>query len=385
MKENKILILATTASMIEQFNMHNISILKSLGAEVHVGTNFKKPGNITQLESEEFKKNLENMGVRCHQIDFLRGIGTRKENKKALEETISIIQENQISGIHAHSPLGGIIGRRAAHKTRTKILYTTHGFQFFKHGPIKDWLLFFPVEFFYSRWTDAIITINKNDYHYAKHLMANNCYYIPGVGTDIINSLSIPKSEKRQLRLKGRNKLHVSDDDYLIISVGELNDNKNHETVIKAISKLNNPRIKYVIAGIGNKKEQLERLIQSLGLTRQVKLLGYQKDLNELYYAADLNAFISKREGLGFGGLDGVARGLYIIGTKNTGMEDYIINDNIGILINNPTSVREVSNAINNAMKNQRDICSLNFLKKFDYSFVDNLMQDIYRREFFNQ
>lgn len=56
MKENKILILATTASMIEQFNMHNISILKSLGAEVHVGTNFKKPGNITQLESEEFKK-----------------------------------------------------------------------------------------------------------------------------------------------------------------------------------------------------------------------------------------------------------------------------------------------------------------------------------------
>lgn len=128
MKENKILILATTASMIEQFNMHNVSILKSLGAEVHVGTNFKKPGNITQLESEEFKKNLENMGVRCHQIDFLRGIGTRKENKKALEETISIIQENQISGIHAHSPLGGIIGRRAAHKTRTKILYTTHGF-----------------------------------------------------------------------------------------------------------------------------------------------------------------------------------------------------------------------------------------------------------------
>ncbi len=381
----RILILATTASMIEQFNMHNIMILKSLGVKVHVGTNFEEPGNITQKKSSEFRQKLEKMDVTCHQVDFLRGVGNHKQNKKALVEVISVIKENKISGIHAHSPLGGIIGRRAAHKTNTKIIYTTHGFQFFKHGRIRDWLLFFPVELFYSKWTDAIITINKQDYDCAKHMFAKRQYYIPGVGTDILDSLSTSDESKESLRKEVRAKLGIADDEYLIISVGELNNNKNHETVIKAISKLNNPKIKYVIAGIGKKRKQLTSLIQQLGLSSQIKLLGYQDDLNGLYYAADLNAFISKREGLGLGGLDGVARGVYIIGTMNTGMADYIVNNDIGILIDDPVNVQEVSDAINISMHRKHNKKSLEFLKKFDYSFVDKTMQDIYRKEFLGQ
>lgn len=126
----KILILATTASMIEQFNIHNIKILQSLGADVQVATNFKNPGTITSSTSQKLISKLTEMNVKCHQVDFLRGVGTHKANKMALKEICNIIDRESITGIHAHSPLGGIIGRRAAHKKNIPIIYTAHGFQF---------------------------------------------------------------------------------------------------------------------------------------------------------------------------------------------------------------------------------------------------------------
>lgn len=174
--KKRILMLATTASMIEQFNIHNINILQALGAEVHVGTNFMNPGTITKDKSDQLVEKLNDMGVVCHQIDFMRGIGTHKSNKKALKQVCHVIRDEKITGIHAHSPLGGIIGRRAAHKMHVKIIYTAHGFQFFKGGPIRDWLIFFPIEWFYAHWTNALITINTDDYSVSRHLPVRRRY-----------------------------------------------------------------------------------------------------------------------------------------------------------------------------------------------------------------
>lgn len=378
----KILILATTASMIEQFNMHNIKILQSLGAEVHVGTNFTNPGTITKTLSKRLINKLEGMEVKWHQIDFMRGIGTHQANRAALKEVCAVIQGEGITGIHAHSPLGGIIGRRAAHKMGIKLIYTVHGLQFFKGGPLKNWLLFFPVEWFYARWTDAIITINKDDFAISKYLPAGRTYYIPGVGTDILSVEKIPAAQRRQLRQQMRKRLSVSDSDYLILSVGELSKRKNHETVLKAIKKLNNPRIKYVIAGIGAEKDHLLDLIDEYHLNHQVQLLGYKKDLTSLYFAADLNVFISTREGLGLGGLDGVAHGLYMIGNRNTGMSDYVTSDRIGMLVKSPLDVDEVAACIKKAMDNSLRVTDFRSIRKFDHSNVDQLMRKIYKKEF---
>lgn len=379
----KILILATTASMIKQFNMHNIMILKHLGFEVHVGTNFEKPGTITNDLSSDLIATLNKMNVVYHQIDFPRGIGTHKINKKILNQVCTVIQNYKISGIHAHSPLGGIIGRRAAHKMKIKILYTAHGFQFFKGGPIRDWLIFFPVEWFYARWTDALITINQDDYRVSRFLPVSRRYYIPGVGVNFNTTISSLK--KKQLRNQTRKELGIRPDDYLLISVGELSKRKNHETILKAISSLNNPKIKYVIAGIGKEKENLLKLIDKLGLQRQVQLLGYVEDLNDLYYAADLNVFVSRREGLGLGGLDGVVHGVYIIGNADTGMKDYILNDNIGLLVKSPNNFNEIANAIKKAMTEKLTVTDIKSVYKFRQKNVDRIMEDIYKKEFFNK
>lgn len=378
----KVLIVATTASMIEQFNLHNIKILQRLGIEVHVGTNFENPGTITNDLSESLKTKLKKMDVIYHQLDFPRGIGSHKRNKFVLNQICAVIKKHKISGIHAHSPLGGIIGRRAAHKMNIKVLYTAHGFQFFKGGPIKDWLVFFPVEWFYARWTDALITINQQDYQVSRFLPVAQRYYIPGVGVDFNEDFS--NAEKQQLRVETRRRLNIQEDDYLIISVGELSKRKNHETVLRAIASLNNPKIKYAIAGIGKEKESLINLINELGLQKQVQLLGYLRDLDGLYYAADLNVFVSKREGLGLGGLDGVVHGLYIIGNVNTGMKDYILNENIGLLINSPTDYNTLARKIKIAMEEKRKVKSTKLVKKFSQKNIDKIMTNIYKKEFLN-
>lgn len=385
MSKQRILILATTASMIEQFNIHNIKILQSLGAEVHVGTNFKNPGTITKDISKQLISRLNSMNVTYHQIDFMRGIGTHRANKKALQQVCNVIKENNITGIHAHSPLGGIIARRAGHKMNVKVIYTAHGLQFFKGGPLRDWFIFFPIEWFYAHWTDALITINQDDYSISNLLPVKRRYYIPGVGIDLQRISDIPETRRKELRENVRKKLNVKDSDFFIISVGELSKRKNHATVIKAIHKLNDPHIKYAIAGIGNEKNNLCNLIREYHLENRVKLLGYISNLDGLYYAADLNMFISKREGLGLGGLDGVAHGLYIIGNKRTGMKDYISSPENGLLVNSPIDIDEVARAIKNTKKKELRKFSLEAIKKFDHLNVDKIMRQIYLKEFWDK
>lgn len=380
-KQN-ILIISTTASMIDQFNLHNIAILQRLGATVHVATNFLEPGTITRSLSNHLEQKLTALGVKYHQVDFCRGIGTHRANKTALNQLCQIIRDDHITGIHAHSPLGGIIARRAAHKMDVKIIYTAHGLQFFKGSPLKNWFVFFPVEWFYAHWTDALITINSDDYQVARYLPVKRRYYIPGVGTDIKRVLAIDPAHQAALRTQTRKRLGVLDDEYLIISIGELSKRKNHATVLKAIKRLNNPKIKYVIAGIGAEKEKLISLINELGLQRQVRLLGYLDNLDGLYYAADLNVFVSTREGLGLGGLDGIAHGLYMIGNANTGMKDYVTSPKIGSLVTSPMDVNMIAAEIKKAMAHPHRITDLQSIVKFDHQNVDHQMTSIYRQEF---
>lgn len=381
----RILLVSTTASMIEQFNLNNILLLQSLGAEVHVATNFNSPGTITEQQGKNLVEKLTGMEVKCHQVDFLRGLGNPIANKKAYRQLCDVVCLNSITGIHTHSPLGSIIARRVAHRYNIKILYTAHGFQFFPKGPLLNWVLFWPIEWFYARWTDALVTINRDDFESARHLPVNPVYYIPGVGSKINRAFSISQKKRMELRRRFRINYGISDDDYLMISVGELSKRKNHQLAIKAMYKLNNPKIKYIIAGIGPEKNHLLKLVNKYGLNDQVLLMGYTKNLDALYFAADLNIFVSKREGLGLGGLDGVAHGVYIIGNGRTGMKDYILDDQIGLLQNDPDNVNELVTNIKMSInkKHQMSPEVKRKIRQFDQEHVNVLMKKIYHQVFF--
>lgn len=298
-------------------------------------------------------------------------------NFKAIKQIRNIAKDYDI--VHCHTPLAGMATRLACRKLRKrqglKVIYTAHGFHFYKGAPKKNWIIYYPIEKLCSRWTDVLITINKEDYELAKREMkAKRVEYVPGVGIDIqkFSSIVINKDEKR-------NELGIPKDAYLVLSIGELNQNKNHQIVIKAISTLNNPNIHYAIAGIGDQKDNLEKLAK--GLNVNLHLLGYRKDVAELYHIADLFAFPSIREGLGLAAIEAMASSLPLICSDNRGTREYAFD---GAIVCKHDDVNAFANGIQKIYLEKHSyemgLFNHNYVKKFDVNIIIDKVTGIYER-----
>lgn len=326
----KFLMVATVPSMIGQFNMNNIQILIDMGYEVHVACNFNDRSIWTKERINLFKKQLSQLGVKGIQIEFARTPYNIIKLFESYKKLHKIIKKQKYKGLHCHTPVAGVIARFAALGTKTKVIYTAHGFHFYTGAPIKNWIFYYPIEWLCSWWTDILITINKEDYKRAKKKFhAKKTIYIPGIGIDLNK---FKKSGENYVR----EELGIPKDAILLLSVGELNRNKNHGTVIKALAMI--PQVKkgnvfYVIAGTGNLKDEYQMLINRLGLSTQIFLLGFRKDVVQLYNAADVYILPSVREGLNVSLMEAMASGLPCIVSDIRGNRDLIIDEKGGYLI----------------------------------------------------
>ena len=351
----KALILASVASMIEQFNMGNIKVLQELRYEVHVATNFIDSGTITRERAEELKNKLKDLNVKYYQIDFDRNVLSTK-NIQAYKQVKKLISENKYNIIHIHSPIGGVCGRLAAKKERkngTKVIYTAHGFHFFKGAPAKNWLIYYPVEKWLSKYTDCLITINEEDYNLAKKkFKAKNVEYVPGIGVDE-NKFNFEMSREERNEL--RKSLGIDEDDFVFIQVGELNNNKNQIMTIGAMKELakENNKIKLLLVGIGDLKEYYENKIKEYNLEKSVFLLGYRKDVPKLLKISNVLISTSKREGLPVNILEAMFAGLPIIATNCRGNRDLVPDNNL-VEIDNVEQLKD---------KMRGKIAKLNFIE----------------------
>jgi len=320
------LITASVASMIDQFLMANIHMLSDMGYEVHVACNFEEGSTCSSERITELKKRLTEDGIRFFQIDFARNVIRITEHFSAYEQIKKLIRENRYDLIHCHSPIGGLLTRLACRKFRktgTRVFYTAHGFHFYKGASLKNWLLYYPVEKFCSRFTDVLITINKEDFGLAqKKMHAARVEYVPGVGIDV-QRFSSTEADRAQYRRE----LGIPEDAVLLLSVGELNENKNHQTVINAIADLD---VYYIIAGKGGSEEALRNTVSKLHLEERVKLLGYRKDIDALCAVSDIFVFPSFREGLPVSVMEAMASGLPVVCSRIRGNTD-LIDENGGI------------------------------------------------------
>ena len=374
----KMLMVATVPSMIGQFNMNNISILLDLGYEVHVACNWNDRSVWTQEKVDNLKNKLNDLKVKFYQIDFSRSIFDLKNHFESYKQILELTNKNKYNFIHCHTPIASVITRLVCKKSRIKCIYTAHGFHFYKGAPLINWMIFYPIEKYLSKYTDILITINKEDFTLAKSkFCASKVYKVPGVGIDTKKYIecNVDKDSYRK-------KLGINISDFVIISVGELSERKNHSTIIKAISKLDNSNIKYLIAGIGNKKKDLEDLICKLHLEEKVFLLGFRSDIPELCHCSDIYAFPSKREGLGLAAIEGMASGLPLLSSNINGINDYSINGKTGFSYP-PEDYIGFSKGIEYFFKNpirRHEIgnININIAKKYDISKVDLIMTNIY-------
>lgn len=377
------LILASVASMIDQFNMPNIRLMKEMGYEVDVATNFLKGSTCSDDKIARLKQTLHEMNVRCFQIDFSRNVLNISDNIQAYKQTKKIINENNYALIHSHSPIGGFLSRIAARNARkngTKMIYTAHGFHFFKGAPLVNWLIFYPIERISSRWTDVLVTITYEDYQLSqKKMYAKELVYVPGVGIDTV--LFAPKEEDAAINVSKRKELGLAMTDTVMLSVGELNKNKNHEIVLRAMAQLGRKDVHYVIAGRGVLKEYLEQLAKELGVSRQLHLLGFRTDVKELYKMADFFAHPSFREGLSVAVMEAMANGLPIICSEIRGNTDLIENSKGGYLFK-PAEQETAYLALKRIMeplnRKTMGIYNLKKAEELDVKAVLEMMKKIY-------
>lgn len=341
-EENEIkraLIITTVSGFVPQFEKENVKILRELGYEVHYASNFRTPSY------DNNNDRVKELKLICHQVNFVRSPHDIRGNIKAYKELRQLSEQIQFNLVHCHTPMGSVIGRAVFRKQKNiKILYTAHGFHFYKGAPIKNWLVYYPVEKYFSYCLDVLITINREDYQLAKRRMrADQIKYVPGVG---VRMMTFSPEESMTIRKKKRIELGLEEGAIVFLSVGELNENKNHISVIRALSKIHGLNYSYLICGQGKLHTYLDNSIKSLGLESKIKLLGYRTDIQELYQAADVFVFPSKREGLSVALQEAMVNGLPVICTRIRGNVELIDEGKGGTLVDRPGSTEDLRKAL---------------------------------------
>lgn len=367
----KALLVTHVSGFVPQFEMNNVRILQEMGYEVHYASNFDNPSY------GDDNSRLEGTGIVCLQVDFERSPFTLR-NITAYRQLKQVMEEEHFDLVHCHTPMGGALARLAAHHTKTgPVIYTAHGFHFFKGAPLVNWLCYYPVEWALSRYTDVLICINEEDYDRAKRRFhAKKVVRIPGVGVDCerIAAVSIDRDQKRK-------SLGISKDQKVLLYVGEMTKNKNHRLLIEAVARLHDKNLVCVLCGHGQEEQHLRELAEALHVADQILFLGYRKDVLEIYRIADVFVFPSMREGLPVALIEAMASGLPAVCSDIRGNTDLIKDKNVLLP---PTDVDGFCNAISAVLSDENYRKALGnrnrkAAQQFDKQKVIGKMREIYR------
>lgn len=370
MDENKVLIVATVAGHINSFHIPHIEMLKENGYKVHVAT---KRADKVKVYDEAFE------------IPFQR-FPLNKSNIKAYKELKKLINENNYEIIHCHTPVGGVLTRLAARKARkkgTKVIYTAHGFHFYKGAPLLNWLIYYPIEKCLSKYTDCLITINQEDYERAKRKFkkCKQIELVHGVGVDE-RKFNFEMDDKEKEELK--NKIGLKTNDFVLLEVGELNKNKNQIMAINAMKNLTkkNPNIHLLIVGKGPQEDSYRTKINEYKLENNIHMLGFRKDIPQLLKISDVLLSLSYREGLPVNVMEAMTSGIPVVATDCRGNRDLILNGQNGYIVRTDDTVSLEEKIL--FLSKNINVCeqfkekSKDLIKKYGKEEIKTRMEKIY-------
>lgn len=309
---DKRLLITSTDLMMVQFLLPHVISLSQQGYIVDVACS-EVGGRFTEV-SDRLKGHAGNI-FRLS----LRRSPASLSNLRGYRELVRVIDRGHYDLIWTNEPVMGVVTRLAARKARkrgTLLLYMAHGFHFYRGAPLINWLVYYPVERLMSRHTDVICTVNTEDYARAGRFHTGEVRYIHGIGID--TGRLTPGSESLDIRKE----LGLDKDSFIVLSVGELNRNKNQSTVIRAIAQLDNPGIHYVLCGKGYNESRLKDLATKLGVRSRVHFLGYRRDVVDICSQSDVYAMPSFREGLPVSSLEAMYCGLPLVTSEIRGLTD---------------------------------------------------------------
>ncbi len=365
----KVLFVATVVKThIAAFHLPYLKWFKKMGYETHVcaKNDYDDKGDCSIPYCDKY-----------YDLPFQRS-PFRKNNVLVYHQLKKIIDSNNYDVIHCHTPMGGVLTRLAAREARregTRVIYTAHGFHFYKGAPFYNRLFYYPVEKLLAGFTDGLVTINKEDYEAAKNFRAKKVFYVPGVGIDVDRF-----SDATVHREVMRRELGIGINDFALLSVGELIKRKNHRVILRALAEINNPGIVYLLCGGGELCEYLKKEAEALKVN--VKFLGFRKDIPEICAAADLFVLPSYQEGLPVALMEAMASRLPVICSAIRGNTDLIENGKGGYLIE-PDDAEGLAKSIEYMLVNpdkRTEMGMYNYkkVKEYDSKIVQKEMEKIY-------
>jgi len=254
-------------------------------------------------------------------------------NIKEIIKIQKILKEEKYETVIVHTTLASMCVRLAAKflKDKPKIIYMCHGYLFTDKFSVKN-KIYLLLEKFVANITDKLIVMNSADLKIAnKYKLGKNIFFTDGVGIDL-NKFQFNDNENDKKRY--REKFSLGQDDIIFLNVAEFSKRKNQRELIFAWSKIDNPKIKLVFAGVGKELEKCKKLVKKLNIEENVYFLGYIKNIYELYVAADYYISSSKSEGMPFSVLEAASTGLPLVLSNKKGHKD-IIKNTRGLVYNN--------------------------------------------------
>lgn len=257
------------------------------------------------------------------------------QNIKAIKALKKLIDKEQYDLVHCHTEMGGVCARLAAISARKKgckVIYTSHNYPFYKGASLLAWSVFYMVERMLAPITDAVVTINEEDYQITcKHKFAvGPNFKIDGVGVNLERFSPVSAEEKKMLR----DEVGVSRDAFVLLYTAQFIPRKNHEMLIKQVPKIREsiPTLKVLFAGNGPIIEEMKALANNLGVSDCISFLGGRGDIDRLCRVADLHVATSKLEGQGINNIEAMACGCPLVVSRVRGHRDVCIDGKNGFL-----------------------------------------------------
>lgn len=335
----KILFTANTDRHILLCHIPYLKWLKENGYTIHLATNTDK-----EIPYVDKKINLE----------FTRNPFSIK-NIKAIFKLKKIIKTEKYDVIHTHTPVGSVVTRISykLSKIKSKLIYTCHGFHFFKGAPMHYWLMFYPIEKYLMKYTDILIVMNDEDYEFSKkHFKNTKIKQVKGVGFNL-QKLETKVNEDEVRRIYRSFKLKK--DDYIVTYVAELSKRKKQMHLVQILNKSNirETNIKVLLVGDDNTKGKVQKKIKKYKLENNVIATGFRNDVQNFLAISNLVISVSSQEGLPLNVMEAIFKKKFIVASNCRGNIDLVENGRNGYIIEN---INEIWDKIVECKAHEQDI-----------------------------
>lgn len=315
------LFIASVYTHLAAFHIPFMKLLQERGCQVHAAAS----------SAEGRREDVEKAGVTCWEIPFARSPYS-PANIQAFHQLRTLLKKHYFDLIHVHTPVAAFLGRYLAKTTEQgPVLYTAHGFHFYRGAPRRNWLIYYTAEHIAARWTDGLIVMNGEDLENAQRLgfkPGENLFYLHGVGVNL-QQYSALSSDGSGIRAA----LGIEPDEVVVTCVAELNENKNHDFLLEAWKEVAQQydRSHLLLVGSGEKMDSLQQRVKE-GRIPRVHFLGYRRDVPQILKETDIVTLVSKHEGLPKCIMEAMAAGKPAVVSNVRGNRDLVEDGRTGFL-----------------------------------------------------